>query len=211
MTNVQICVASAGTWLSSTAVSILGVCTHWLVENSEFLPRTGGILAHDGCNVAANRHTLVNKAINKNATHVLFLDSDMTYPDNTIVRLLRHNKDIVGANGPKRCKPIEGTAIAFGGNQFKTTESDTGLQEVAAMGTGCMLVNIDVFKNMGLPWFEHRWIDDQNKYIGSDVFFCVMARDAGYKIFIDHDISKEIAHIGDHSYMFKEEYNNGNE
>jgi hypothetical protein len=47
-------------------------------------------------------------------------------------------------------------------------------------------------------------------YIGEDVFFCQKAAAAGFKIWIDHDVSKEIGHIGtfefkhDHTWVMKE-------
>lgn len=208
MISVYVCIASAGTWLSETAVSVVDLCTSWLTEAKDFPNRTGGIRIYDGCNIATNRYRLVNMALEANATHVLFLDADMTYPRDTIARLLRHNKHIVGANGPKRCHPIQGTTIGFDGVQFKTTEEHTGIQKVKAIGTGCMLINTEVFTKIKEPWFEHRWVEDLEKFVGSDVFFCIMAQKAGYEVFVDHDISKEIAHIGTYPYMFKEEYNN---
>jgi hypothetical protein len=47
--------------------------------------------------------------------------------------------------------------------------------------------------------------------MGEDVFFCKKARELGHKIYIDHDVSHEIGHIGTfefghpHTWVVKEE------
>ena len=73
-----------------------------------------------------------------------------------------------------------------------------------------MLIKADVFKKMSEPWFETPWRTDARGYIGEDVFFCNKAKSIGYKIYIDHNVSKEIGHIGtfefrhEHTWVVKE-------
>ena len=91
-----------------------------------------------------------------------------------------------------------------------TMPESTGLQEVGSVGMGVMLIKANVFAKLAEPWFETPWRHDKRGYIGEDVFFCKKAREAGFKIWIDHDVSKEIGHIGmfefkhDHTWVMRE-------
>jgi hypothetical protein len=91
-----------------------------------------------------------------------------------------------------------------------TMPESTGLQEVGSVGMGVMLIKANVFAALSEPWFETPWRHDKRGYIGEDVFFCKKAREAGFKIWIDHDVSKEIGHIGmfefkhDHTWVMRE-------
>jgi len=73
-----------------------------------------------------------------------------------------------------------------------------------------MRIKAGVFKALSEPWYETPWRTDKRGYIGEDVFFCNKARDAGFKIWIDHDVSKEIGHVGtfeykhDHTWVIKD-------
>jgi hypothetical protein len=86
----------------------------------------------------------------------------------------------------------------------------TGIEEVGSIGMGVMLIKRNVFEKLTEPWFETPWRTDARGYIGEDIFFCRKAQDAGYKIWIDHDVSKEIGHIGtfefkhDHTWMMRD-------
>ena len=51
-------------------------------ENGSILPR--------------QRHTLVQHALENNHTHILWLDSDMTFPRHLLHSLLEHNLSVVG-------------------------------------------------------------------------------------------------------------------
>jgi hypothetical protein len=56
------------------------------------------------------RETLIEKAKEVKSDYVLWLDSDMMFPDTTALRLLSHNKDIVSCNYMKRSKPMNTVA-----------------------------------------------------------------------------------------------------
>ena len=43
-----------------------------------------------------SRNILARKSMELNATHMLWIDSDMTFPADTILRMLAHDKKIVG-------------------------------------------------------------------------------------------------------------------
>jgi hypothetical protein len=131
-----------------------------------------------------------------------------------ISRLLAHDVDIVATNCARRRMPTGPTAQVYKENGDRelvwSMPESTGLQEVGSVGMGVMLIKAGVFKALSEPWYETPWRSDKRGYIGEDVFFCKKAREAGFKIWIDHDVSKEIGHIGtfefkhDHTWAIKD-------
>lgn len=155
-----------------------------------------------GSVIPGNRNTLVNKALEDGATHVLFIDTDMVFPADTLDRLLAHNKPLVFANCCTRSlNPAKPTAQK-NGIQVWTERESTGLQEVDRCGFGVALIDIEVFKRIPKPWFEFKYLADRDDYGGEDIYFCDLAIKAGYQLFIDHDLSKQIGHCGDLHYSF---------
>jgi hypothetical protein len=167
-----------------------------------------------GTLIANQRAELSLDAMQENCSHVLFVDSDMRFPQDMIGRLLKHDLDIVATNCARRRMPTGPTAQLYkenGDRELVWTMSDsTGLQEVGSVGMGVMLIKANVFAALSEPWFETPWRHDKRGYIGEDVFFCQKAAAAGFKIHIDHDVSKEIGHIGtfefkhDHTWVMRE-------
>ena len=167
-----------------------------------------------GTLIANQRAELCLDAMREKCTHVLFIDSDMRFPQDMIERLLQHDLDIVATNCARRRMPTGPTAQIYKENGERelvyTMPESTGLQEVGSVGMGVMLIKANVFAKLAEPWFETPWRHDKRGYIGEDVFFCKKARDAGFKIWIDHDVSKEIGHIGmfefkhDHTWVMRE-------
>lgn len=150
-----------------------------------FTIANGSILSNLRC-------LLAKTAVEEGASHILFLDSDMRFPEDTLKKLLSHNLDIVGANCKQRTQD-EFTARKNG--KFISSKNKTGIEEVDIVGCGVTLIKTDVFKKLDKPWFSMPW--DGKSHIGEDVFFCTIAKDAGFKIFIDHDLSQNIRHVGD--------------
>ena len=167
-----------------------------------------------GTLIANQRAELSLDAMGEGCTHILFIDSDMRFPQDMIGRLLKHDLDIVATNCARRRMPTGPTAQLYKENGERelvwTMPESTGLQEVGSVGMGVMLIKANVFASLAEPWFETPWRHDKRGYIGEDVYFCQKAAAAGFKIWIDHDVSKEIGHIGtfefkhDHTWVMKE-------
>ena len=155
-----------------------------------------------GTIIPQQRTELVKYALQADATHILWLDSDMRFPKETMNRLLAHNESIVGANYSTRRPPITPTAAHPNNVHEYTTPESTGLVEVTRMGMGCMLVNMDVYKKMTAPWFALGYVPSANDFVGEDVFFCQKATATGFPVLVDHDLSKEIIHLGEFPYQF---------
>lgn len=150
-----------------------------------------------GTGLALNRINLCKTAMQREASHILFLDDDMRLPMDTLMGLIRHDKDIVAANcARKELWPTRPTARGFKGECVYTRKRSTGLEEVDSIGTGVMLINTRVLKAMPQPWFAEVWKPETETVTGEDVYFCEQARKHGFKVYIDHDISKGVVHMG---------------
>ena len=118
----------------------------------------------------------------------MLVDSDMTMPPHTITTLLEHNLDIVGCHYVKR----DGSGDVVGEQPVKPLPGN--IVRVPYLGTGMLMINIDVFKKMSEPWFNVSFRKD--KWISEDQAFCALAKKSGYNIHCDLDLSQEIGHIG---------------
>ena len=154
------------------------------------------------------RRDLVKDALKAEADWLLFLDDDMRFPPDALMRLLKHRRDIVGCNYVTRSIPPRPTAKMIADDMMKfypvpTMPDDTGLLEVDALGFGCVLINARVFKKMPQPWFSMPWVPQLQYHVGEDVFFCIGAGRHDFKVFLDQDLSQEIGHVGNFTYEWK--------
>jgi hypothetical protein len=148
--------------------------------------------------IHVGREFFLEAALKQGATHVLWLDSDMSVPRETAVLLYMHDQPIVACN--YRVRQPSGLFTAFNGDErVPTTAESTGLEAVDYCGMGAMLMRTDVVADLPRPWFRHG-LNDQGGDIGEDVGFCRALRAAGHTVFIDHDLSKTVGHIGQHTY-----------
>lgn len=152
------------------------------------------------------RHKIVLEALDRDATHLLFLDSDQSFPPDIFTRLYRRNVDVVACNVAVKCFPSHPTARQKGGGpngiEVFTTEHSRGLEKVWRVGTGVMLVKMDVFRRIQPPWFMNEYlpfeIEGQTvwNYGGEDWYFCKLLEQAKIPIFIDHEASWLVGHHG---------------
>lgn len=148
--------------------------------------------------VHVGREAFLEQAIRCQATHVLWLDTDMTFPPDAARRLVRHQRPIVACNCVMRDPRILFTAQREG-RGILTGPDSTGLEAADSVGMAVMLMRTDVVADLPRPWFRHGQTD-AGVDIGEDRMFCRALRAAGHEILIDHDLSKEIGHIGQHTY-----------
>jgi hypothetical protein len=145
-----------------------------------------------GAYVEDNRNGAVKMALQTGIPFdwLFWIDSDMKFPPDTLVRLLRHDKDIVGANYRQRMPPYGFTAHYADGTDKHILEP--GLHRMSHLATGLMLTRFDIYRQMSYPWFTPG-IHGQPR---DDVAFCNMARAMGYEIWCDHDLTFQVAHTG---------------
>jgi hypothetical protein len=147
-----------------------------------------------GSLVPVQRAQIVGAAAKMNADKLLFLDTDMVFPTDTILRLLAAKKDIVGAPYATKEFPARQTARDLEGKDLVLDHMTPDLMKVGRLGTGCLLVDMEVFKTIGEPTFLVPFVD--GKYLGEDYYFCEKAKAAGYEIWADVNLGKRICHMG---------------
>lgn len=154
-----------------------------------------------GSLVAKNRDNAVLAAQGYKCEWLLFLDSDITFPADALERLLAHDKDIVGATYARRTPPHSNLAKPKDG----APATVSGLVEVDALPTGCLLIRMSVFEKLRRPYFrcgaleEGERIDDIEgpATLGEDYNFCRDAKAAGFGIWMDTELSFELVHWGE--------------
>lgn len=141
-----------------------------------------------GSGVDELRNQIVERAQMIGATHLLMLDADMTYHEDTIMELLVQTQiyPVVSALCFRRYPPFE--PLLFRGSVGKyeaiTEWEKDRLIEVDATGGGCIMFNMEVFENTSMPWFEFGKTES-GKPVGEDIGFCAKLKKAGYNIYVD--------------------------
>jgi len=202
--RVVIAIPSGQTWDAQFAMSVVflsnHVASHFKIND---LPTAFRVHNKKGSILPTMRQSLIEQALKGKATHLLFIDSDQTFPETTLHRMMAHKKGVVACNIATKSFPTNCTARKYDESgeliPVYTREDSTGLEEVDFVGTGIMLIDMKVFKRERLcpaPWFNMEWNVELGHYTGEDWYFCECMREAGVKIFIDHDLSKEVTHRG---------------
>ena len=157
-----------------------------------------------GTVLAESRISLADKALSTGSDYILYIDSDMRFPPDALVRLIKRDQPIVAANYTTRrapAEPVTYKSIARGEKLWTLPESE-GLEECSGTGFGFILIHMSVFKAMEKPWFYNPYIPQVDGFWSEDVWFCNQARKAGFATMIDHDLSKQVKHIGGREYDY---------
>lgn len=152
-----------------------------------------------GSLIPKQREKLVEEVLETDCTHILWLDTDVRHPPTTLLQLLARKKRIVAGNYVERRPPFRPVAfpeLRRANTRLFTMPDDTDLDEVEAVGFGCVLTETSVFRTLPRPWFCVGWVKETEEFVGEDVFFCETARRNGEKVWLDHALSQHIAHIG---------------
>jgi hypothetical protein len=156
-----------------------------------------------------------------NATHLLFIDSDIEFNPTDIMRLYLANKDIIGI--PYALKKIYNNKTIGVYNLLEKEDKDD-LDEALEIGTGLMLIKRHVLEKMielepenyillDTPEDINKTIDerkyyrffdtqfDNNRYLSEDYMFCQRWRKANGKIYLLKNTTT--VHHGTFGYLFK--------
>lgn len=147
-----------------------------------------------GSLIYTSRNDLAAKAVKIGADYVLWLDSDMTFNPDILVRMYKtlteNNLDILTGLYFRRVPPyspvlfdkLEMTDKGCEWSDWKGKKLPEGLFEVGGCGFGCVLMKTDVFFSVQGKFGD--MFGPLNR-VGEDLSFCWRARECGYKIVCD--------------------------
>ena len=157
-------------------------------------------------NVNRARNTCASKFLSGDATHLMFVDADIKFNPTDVVKLLTHDKDIVGGIYPQKTLPPKMVV-----NTIDNGKREGNLIEVGTIGTGFMPIKRTVFEKLieegATPYndqmelinnnqydFFQCTIDSRGRYLTEDWSFCRRWRQVGGEVWADLDIALE--HVG---------------
>jgi hypothetical protein len=166
--------------------------------------------------VQRGRNSLMAKlAANPAVTHFMFIDADIEFQPDSILRMLAEDVDIISGAYPKKALPI-----AYNINLEKETLIRGPIYTVDTAATGFLLYKRKVWQDLvdAMPETKYRddiglgkqyepflysifdcYIDEAGHYLSEDWAFCRRAKKLGYKIWCDSRVT--LNHTG--TYTFK--------
>ncbi len=163
--------------------------------------------------IGKGRNALVAAFMESKATHLWFVDADMGWEPDAIVRLIGAMKvggyDVVAGAGPRKATP---TSFCLNFSHEMKKDEKTGYIEALTVGTGFMVISRDAIEKMiashGNNYFIdpitnkkiynlfENEIDEHRQFWSEDYTFCNKLRAIGGNIHIDFAIKLE--HVGNH-------------
>lgn len=173
------------------------------------------------------RNYLTHEFLKSDCTHLLFIDADIEFNSNDVISMLKADKDIICGAYPKktinwnyiaeasknnipanRLQEFSGEFVLHlldGQNEIEV-EADKPF-EVLNSGTGFMMIKREVFDKIKVP--SYNFHGEQNKeyfttaivnndLLSEDYYFCKLARDIGYKIYIAPWV--KLSHVGTYAF-----------
>lgn len=159
-----------------------------------------------GSVITIARRNLTDIFMNSGFDYAWWVDSDMKFPIDAPIRLLNRGVPLVGCNYRRRRFPNPGFTGMMGqpGNftELVTDDNSPAMQDVDVLPHGCVMVHRSVYEKIPQPHYIQDFDANLNLEIGEDIYFCRKAREAGFQVWCDHELSKEIAHIGIFHYNY---------
>lgn len=209
--DLVIAIPTAGMVRMSFAYSLCGLVSNTAAKGMPTRPEATLTVCMDiveSSVIHTNREQLVKRAIDAGKTHLMFFDDDMTFEPQVLEIMLGRRQQVVCTNYLIKTAKPQFVAVGLDGNRVPTLESSTGLQPIAYSGFGCSLFDLEVFKKTPQPWFLPKFIPESNSYTTEDNPCYERIREAGFPVYLDHDASKLLSHIGSRAWNWKE-YSNG--
>lgn len=194
-----------------------------LLRTIEEIPIVTGLHVNAGdSSVCRSRNTLCGIFLESDFTDLVFIDSDIVFSTDDVMRLLAHDVDIVGGFYPKK-KPGPADWV-YNGKDGCGLPGPDGLLPVNYMGTGFLRIRRQVFERMIAAWptlaygcdheptrTEHAFFVDEvradftgrRRYLTEDWNFCARCADLGIPVFGDTKIL--LQHVGTAVYPIEPE------
>lgn len=145
----------------------------------------------------------------KRYDYLFCVDADIVVPPQTLKNFLAAEKDIISGLYIQRIPNTHTLEVYMdtpGGGCTNIPYSmlkNKGIVEIAACGFGCVLINSRVLQRMSYPHFQYKSALNHRDTVSEDVFFCMKARDMGFKVWADTSI--QCNHLGNKTFIVEDE------
>jgi len=168
------------------------------------------------------RNYLVDEFLRSPYTHLMFIDADIEFDPEAVIRMIAMDKDLITGAYPKKTLPVDyAINLKFADQQKQQVRVDLGAVEVLDASTGFWLMKRNVVEKMIKAYPELYYVNDSsidpkfnqycysffdtihdpddNRYLSEDYTFCRRWQKIGGKIWLDPNT--KLNHIG--SYTFE--------
>lgn len=183
LTKILVGIPSLGTTRVETMTSL-----YYMLSNTkaQFI-----IYTPISCYLHESRNDVFRQAIKLDAEYILFIDSDMVFPEDALTKLISRDKDIIGVNYNYRQYPLRAITVL----ERDVPDSLTEPFPVRVAGTGFLLIKTKILKLLPEPWFHFSpSYSDGTPMTGEDPWFCNVARAHGIDVWVEPTI--QMGHIG---------------
>lgn len=160
------------------------------------------------CHVDDARNGMVHAFLESDCTDMVFIDADVAFRPENLLRLVQHDAELVAGVYPKKQDPAEFPVLPLGGERWARPD---GLVEVAGAPTGFMRIAratieklVEAHKDRHFypqgptdgrphPILFERTLEESRRWSG-DYSFCRKWRAIGGKVLIDPEM--DFGHVG---------------
>lgn len=176
--------------------------------------------------ISRARNILTAMFLESNCTHLMFIDADIEWEQDAIIRMLAMDKDLIAGAYPKKTLPIDyAINLKFVDEARKQVRVENGAVEVLDASTGFFLIKRNVIEKMIESYPELFYVNDSsidpkynkycysffdtihdpddNRYLSEDYTFCRRWQKIGGEIWLDPNT--KLNHVG--SYTFQGDVN----
>lgn len=190
--------------VSSIIASLAVLCQRGIPSILKFEP--------GNCFIGLARNLLVTRFLASGSSHLMFIDDDVTFPEDGISKLLDHDVELVGGMYPLK-QDAGGFPV-----RIKTAQPLSKLIDCEGIPTGFMCIKRSLIERMIAAMPERKFTElntGESHYDlfacervngvwwGEDYRFCQLAAEHGAKVWCDPSI--EMTHIGVKTY--KDDFN----
>ena len=171
--------------------------------------------------ITRGRNILTAMFLESDCTHLMFIDADIEYQADDLLRMMAYDKPIMAAAYPKKALPIQyAINFKFINQEKKQIRIENGAVEVLDASTGFFLVKREVVEKMMQAYPELHYRNDSNidekfnkycysffdtihdpednRYLSEDYTFCRRWQKLGGEIWLDPNT--KLNHVGTHSF-----------
>jgi len=149
------------------------------------------------------RNTVVQTALEQDFDYIFFMDTDMIFNRGTLGMMIRDMAKIKEDQPPvlggiyssrtddHRWHVYRWDEAQLGWHSMRF-ELNNGLVKVDAIGTGCMLIDVNVFKVIEWPWFEYNYFVNpmlEKVRESEDMVFCKKCMEAKIPIYATSNVT----------------------